>query len=469
MNTKPFPYILLAVTASAFNCDDDPTSLLQMGGVRAVREPRELALAVPDNVGVEAPWLPTPATFNASDAHMTASRVGGADFMPWEGHSSVSSAPVEEQNWLLVYALIILMFLAISPIVVYKGYLAVLLLACYLISLTLVKLLVKKAITLGFPYPDSITAIHMSVVCLVALCFERPRREEAWEVLPISLVSGVSLLANNTALLYGGVAFVSMVHANVPFFTFAYELFKGRRSINFRSSCAVLLVCAGSAFCLSGEETVVALSGLKSSSLPLAISFAVISSVFRSVRGVWQEELVCVSLTPMRLIFWNSVWSLIISGALMSCNEGLAAFRYLMVAPMEAKTALLGSTVAGVGLNITQVLAVKELGALMQSIAGNLNLILVIALSQAWLYEQVAPFQYFGALLLACGTFVQKAEPFDVSQMDMDQRLRDALRIIGASSPRSFSPVDITSDFCARNKTPKKARSATSSPVTGRG
>ena len=56
-----------------------------MGGVRAVREPRELALAVPDNAGAEAPWLPTPATFNASDAHMTASRVGGADFMPWEG------------------------------------------------------------------------------------------------------------------------------------------------------------------------------------------------------------------------------------------------------------------------------------------------------------------------------------------------------------------------------------------------
>lgn len=56
-----------------------------MGGVRAVREPRELALAVPDNAGVEAPWLPTPATFNVSDAHMTASRVGSADFMPWEG------------------------------------------------------------------------------------------------------------------------------------------------------------------------------------------------------------------------------------------------------------------------------------------------------------------------------------------------------------------------------------------------
>lgn len=37
----------------------------------------------------------------------------------------------------------------------------------------------------------------------------------------------------------------------------------------------VIYRCQG----LSGEETVVALSGLKSSSLPLAISFAVISSV----------------------------------------------------------------------------------------------------------------------------------------------------------------------------------------------
>ena len=50
----------------------------------------------------------------------------------------------------------------------------------------------KKAITLGFPYPDSITAIHMSVVCLVALCFERPRRDLDYLVTLVPGGNGVS-------------------------------------------------------------------------------------------------------------------------------------------------------------------------------------------------------------------------------------------------------------------------------------
>lgn len=56
------------------------------------------------------------------------------------------------------------MLLAISPIVARQGVWAVILVAAYLASLTLVKLLVKRTITLGFPYPDSITALHMSAI-----------------------------------------------------------------------------------------------------------------------------------------------------------------------------------------------------------------------------------------------------------------------------------------------------------------
>ncbi|OLP98745.1 hypothetical protein AK812_SmicGene18785 [Symbiodinium microadriaticum] len=52
---------------------------------------------------------------------------------------------------------------------------------------------------------------------------------------------------------------------------------------------------------------------------------------------------------------------------------------------------------------------VKQLGALLQSIVGldpsNLNLILVIVLSQAWLHEKVTLWQYAGVTLLAAGTF----------------------------------------------------------------
>ena len=61
---------------------------------------------------------------------------------------------------------------------------------------------------------------------------------------------------------------------------------------------------------------------------------------------------------------WNGFWSLLFSLALMSCTEGLEAFRQLPMVGSELRIALLGSVAAGVGLNITQILVVKELGAL---------------------------------------------------------------------------------------------------------
>jgi hypothetical protein len=43
---------------------------------------------------------------------------------------------------------------------------------------------------------------------------------------------------------------------------------------------------------------------------------------------------------------------------------------------------------------------------------GNLNLILVIALSQAWLHEEVALFQHFGTLEALAGKSLQDMEAF---------------------------------------------------------
>ena len=42
---------------------------------------------------------------------------------------------------------------------------------------------------------------------------------------------------------------IAFVPEEVPFFTFSYELLKGRRVVDLRSPAAVLLVCVGSAFC----------------------------------------------------------------------------------------------------------------------------------------------------------------------------------------------------------------------------
>mgnify|MGYP002804190961 FL=1 len=100
----------------------------------------------------------------------------------------------------------------------------------------------------------------------------------------------------------------------------------------------------------------------------------------------------------------------------MVSNERLKAFTSLPDANLNAKMALLGSIAMAVTLNITQWYVVKRLGPLMQTMIGNLNLVLVMALSSAYLQEQVTLVQYIGVLLLSVGTFWNKAQ--DVIQKE---------------------------------------------------
>ncbi|CAK9109593.1 unnamed protein product [Durusdinium trenchii] len=303
-----------------------------------------------------------------------------------------------EQSWRAVYSLVVMILIAISPIGLKEGLRPFCTVVIYLACLSLVKMWVKETMNAGFQYPDSITAVHMFCTSLAACCFERPRLEEALLVLPISVVNGASLLTNNTALLYGGVAFVSMVSSCTPMFTFGLELFKKRRSLDFLTSFSVILVCSGSAFCVRGEKT----------ASVLALVFASMAALLRAMKGVWQHDLLTISVSPMRLVYWSGFWSFWITISMVALNEGTEAVRHFPTAKPEAKSAFLLSVCAAVVLNITQCFAVKQLGALLQSIVGNLNLILVIALSQAWLREQVTFWQYVGVFLLAAGTFANK-------------------------------------------------------------
>lgn len=314
------------------------------------------------------------------------------------------------RDWITVYALLAVIMFALSPVAYYDSWSALLLVMVYLASVTLVKVFVKETIRLGFEYSETITSLHMMSVALVVLCFERPRMADALPVLPIAALNGVSVLTNNKAFLFGGVAFVSMVAANVPFVTFCLETIKGKRSFTFISVLAVSLVCAGSVCCVRGEPQ---------ASLA-AFLLAAVSAMLRSARGVWQHELVSVSPKPLHLVFWNGLWSLVITLITMVFSEGLAGIRSLSGASTEAKVALVCSIVAAVLLNITQWYAMKTLGALMSSIVGNLNLVLVIALSTAWLHELVTPSQYVGVALLCAGTFGNKVQ--DVLKKRYEQK-----------------------------------------------
>lgn len=99
----------------------------------------------------------------------------------------------------------------------------------------------------------------------------------------------------------------------------------------------------------------------------------------------------------------------------MSFGEGLEGYRVMARASPAAQRALICSMCSAVIVNIAQCYAVKALGALMATIVGNLNLVLVIVLSTAWLHETVTLSQYGGVIFLALGTFANKM---------VDQRLK---------------------------------------------
>lgn len=317
----------------------------------------------------------------------------------WVLVESLQSPKAAKEYWIMTVCLILLILLAISPICIKEGLTVLLLVMSYLTSLVSVKVFVKETINQGFPYPESITAMHMLGVCLVTGSLQRPHIKEALAVLPISLLHGASLMTNNTALLYGGVAFVSMISANIPFIIFLLEVGKKKRTMDCASVAAVLLVCCGSIFCVYGEPAASVSAFLLASA----------SALLGAMRAVWQHEVVVISLSPLNMVFWNGFWSFCISVLLIASNERTKAFRSLPGASSDAKWALLASAVTAVVLNITQWYAVQKLGALMQSMIGNLNLILVMALSGAYLQEHVTFAQYVGVLLLSLGTFWNKA------------------------------------------------------------
>jgi len=306
-------------------------------------------------------------------------------------------------------SLLLLQIAAVSPVAYYDSVAAFLVILLYLCSVTSVKFFVKGAINHGFAYPGCITCFHMIAVCITIFAWgERPQWKEAMAVLPISLLNSTSLLTNNAALVFGGLAFVSMIDAMGPFVTFLLEVAKGTRPcLHTMTIFSVTIASVGSVLCVRGEASTV--KGISA----MAITLAGISAVLRSMRAVWQHDLLTdksITVSPLQLVFWNGfwgVWMTIIS--MMFSNEHFEGIHHLSTISASAKLFLFFSIPAAVMLNITQWYAVKKHGALMQNIIGNLNLVTVIAISKAILFEEVTTTQYIGTLLLVGGTILTKA------------------------------------------------------------
>eukprot|EP00931_Biecheleriopsis_adriatica_P026246 TRINITY_DN1598_c0_g2_i3.p1 TRINITY_DN1598_c0_g2~~TRINITY_DN1598_c0_g2_i3.p1 ORF type:complete len:466 (-),score=87.06 TRINITY_DN1598_c0_g2_i3:38-1387(-) len=335
----------------------------------------------------------------------------------------------DRQSWDAVWIFSALILIAISPILVKEGVIPFVTVVTYLACLSLVKMYVKEVLASGWEYADTITAMHMLCTAIFAAAFEKPKLSEAFMVLPISAVNGFSLLLNNQALVHAGVAFVSMVAACTPMFTFSFEVGRGRRKFELLNAGPVAVVCVGATLCIHGEKVGSA----------MALVLAAAGTAFRAMKSVWQHELLTVSVSPMRLLFWNGFWSFWISLMMMLPTEGTEGVRSFPATSSKTKISFFLSVGAACVLNCSQCYAVKQLGALMQSIAGNLNLVLVVMLSQAWLHEEVSIWQYGGVALLVSGTFLSKMVDKAKGASAQSEKLTEKTKLSSSAPPETAS------------------------------
>ena len=296
-------------------------------------------------------------------------------------------------SWLCATILCVLLVLALAPILRADGVSAFAVVLTYFVCNSLVKMFVKQTINYGLDCPDFITTLHMISSAMAACSLERPHRKEALAVFPISVFQGGSLLLSNVALLHGGVAFNSMISCCTPIVTVLLETLRGTRTLSVIRAASALLSVAGAVLCVKGETSASMFAFLCSGG----------STFLRGAKQVSQGDLLVVSITPLRLVFWASAWSTLLMVPIFLISEGVRPILLLQQIPNAGIVSLLLSMICACVLNICQAFAIKQLGAVMQSVVGNLNLLLVILLSQAWLGEDISAMQFVGVSFLVGG------------------------------------------------------------------
>jgi len=304
-------------------------------------------------------------------------------------------------NYMPLICLSMLITAAVSPILVREGVAPFLVVLGYLASLCLVKAFVKQAMNQGFEYSNTITVMHMMATATAASILDRPLLKEAIPSIPIAVVVGLGIAFNNAALLHTGVAFATMIGTCTPVVTFVVEVFSGRRAeIKAQTVLSLLLVVAGSAMCVQGE-TSYTLTGL------VLISMALLC---RSMKTIWQSDLLQIEMPALHLVAWTSIWSVLYLLPAALYEEGVQPWTSLPTLSTNTFTPLACSVIAASSLNILQIYAVKLLGPLLQNLIGNLNLVLVIAIAATTMGEVVTGLQYGGIILMAFGVTLFKAK-----------------------------------------------------------
>lgn len=304
-------------------------------------------------------------------------------------------------------ALATLIVCAASPVLFSQGLLPFAATLTYIVSLVAVKLCVKEIFKSGYPYPYATTAFHMLVTAIVASCIEKPNRDGGRSTLLISVAKAASLALNNTALVFGTAAFVSILGSCTPATTYAVGICRYGTTTTSKT-LAIVANVAGAMCCVKGE---VAFS-------LLATVLTLSACLCRSLKTVWSHDIMQVNMSPYRLCAWTAIWSFVLTAVAMLIKEGLAPFRAFPGTSLHTKVVFFAGAMMATVLNVVMCFVLKYLGPLQQNIFGQLELVAVLTLAMAWLHETVTNMQWMGVLLIALGCMLSHLDtPSAIKQL----------------------------------------------------
>jgi len=339
-------------------------------------------------------------------------------------HSEATRNENEEQSEkkrrehkLMLGALSTLIVCAASPVLFSQGWLPFAATLAYIVSLVAVKLCVKEIFKSGYPYPYATTAFHMLVTAVVASCIERPNRDGGKSTLLISVAKAASLALNNTALVFGTAAFVSILGACTPATTYVVGVCR-YGSTTTSKTMSIMAVVAGAMLCVKGE-----------------LAFSLFATVLtlgaclcRSLKTVWSHDLMQVDMSPYRLCAWTAIWSFAMTAVAMLIKEGFAPFRAFPDTTLHTKVVFFAGAILATVLNVVMCFVLKYLGPLQQNIFGQLELVAVLTLAMAWLHETVTTMQWMGVLLIGLGCLLSHMDtPSAVKQLFVRRRTLSSL------------------------------------------
>ncbi|CAK9107601.1 unnamed protein product [Durusdinium trenchii] len=309
-------------------------------------------------------------------------------------------------------------FCAIWIILKPRGFVVQLCTCCFVLSLVCTQLLMKElASTVKFRYPAIVTSLHFLSVWIVAWIFWAfhgellvrcnpaslgSSRRFFTFVLPIAASLPLSIVFNNTSLLYMGAGLAGVVGTMAPIVTAILTHFLGRR-ISRHGWIGVLVATCGASFIAFGEAD----PGKEDGLVLLGLMFCTMSVFLRAVKAVLQDQLLQPAayssrsdlekgiqplgsqeaLTPMHVWALTAPPCTLLALAYAFTTESFESA--LQEVTPTSGAFVLTSCFSATVLNILGLMSVKQLGASSMQIVGKLNTIVLLALSMGFWGESM--------------------------------------------------------------------------------